>query len=281
MQFKYSKPKTIEELSMLKSNYNAKLLAGGTDLMVKLRAKSCKPEIIIDTKGLGKNEIKFENEKVIIPLNTTYSDLLKNKKFKEKFPMLVDIIKKIGSPQIRNRATPIGNICNASPAGDFLLATYLYHGYAYIKPTNKKIKISQLIDGPGKIKLKPEEFIYSIELKERIGYEYYYEKVGKRNAMNISIISLGIVLKKKQNIIEEIKIAYGSVGPTIIRFEDLEKSVIGKEITRDLFDWLGEQYTKRINPITDVRATAEYRKKMVKNLLIKAFYNLNKTFQEG
>ncbi|SHE38934.1 xanthine dehydrogenase FAD-binding subunit [Marinitoga hydrogenitolerans DSM 16785] len=272
---KYFKPKSIEEISNLKSKFESvKLLSGGTDLMVKMRAGVLNPQIIIDTKGLEKEKIEFVKEKVKIPINTTYDDLLNNKEFQEKYQMIVDIIKQIGSPQIRNRATPIGNVANASPAGDFLLATYLFRGYAEIKPSNKKIKISHLIHGPGKLSLKPEEFIYAIELRERKGYRYYYEKVGKRNAMNISIISIGMLLKVKDNIIEDIKVAYGSVGPTVMRFKDLEKEMIGKEFSEKVFEEFSDKYMERINPITDVRASAEYRKKMVKNLFIKAFYNI-------
>ncbi|WP_206076384.1 FAD binding domain-containing protein [Marinitoga lauensis] len=126
MKFKYYKPQSIDEISELKSKYNAKLLSGGTDLMVKMRAKVCTPEVVIDTKGLEKRDIKFDENKVIISMNTTYSELLNNDEFVKKYPMVVEIIRKIGSPQIRNRATPIGNIANASPAGDFLLATYLF-----------------------------------------------------------------------------------------------------------------------------------------------------------
>ncbi|WP_281000010.1 FAD binding domain-containing protein [Marinitoga aeolica] len=276
MKFKYFKPHTIDEISELKSKYDAKLLSGGTDLMVKMRAKVCKPEIIIDTKGLEKKEIEFKDGKVVIPINTTYSDLTENKEFIKKYPMIVEIINKIGSPQIRNRATPIGNIANASPAGDFLLAAYLFRGYAEIKPSNKKIKISKLVTGPGKIALKPEEFINSIELRDRSEYKYYYEKVGKRNAMNISVISIGVLLKLDNGIIDDIKIAYGSVGPTVMRFKDVEKEMIGKSFSKETFERFGEIYMKNINPITDVRATAEYRKKMVKNLLVKAYYNFNR-----
>lgn len=276
MKFKYYKPHTIDELSEIKKNENVMLLSGGTDLMVKMRAKVIKPSIVIDTKGLEKKELIFENDKVIIPINTTYTELINNYEFNKKFPMVVEVMKKIGSPQIRNRATPIGNIANASPAGDFLLTTYLFHGYADIKPSNKKIKISNLVTGPGKLRLKPEEFIYSIELRERPDYEYYYEKVGKRNAMNISIISLGVLLKKENNIIKDIKIAYGSVGPTVIRFEDLEDEMKGKEFSKELFEEISEKYMQRINPITDVRATAKYRKKMVKNLLMKAYIKFSK-----
>ena len=276
MKFKYYKPQTVEEISELKRNGNAKLLSGGTDLMVKIRAKVIKPEIVIDTKGLGKKPISFEEGKVIIPINTTYSELIDNEEFNKKFPMVVEIMKKIGSPQIRNRATPIGNIANASPAGDFLLATYLFRGYTEIKPSNKKIKISTLVTGPGKISLKPEEVISSIELRERRGYQYYYEKIGKRNAMNISIISIGVLLKTKENIIEDIKIAYGSVGPTVMRFKDIEKEMVGKPFSKETFEKFGEIYMKNINPITDVRATAEYRREMVKSLLVKAYYNFNR-----
>ncbi|WP_206076385.1 FAD binding domain-containing protein [Marinitoga lauensis] len=133
-----------------------------------------------------------------------------------------------------------------------------------------------MVTGPGKIALRPEEFISSIELRDRSEYEYYYEKVGKRNAMNIAIISIGVLLKLNNDTIEDIKIAYGSVGPTVMRFKELEKEMIGKKFSKETFEEFGEKYMQNINPITDVRATAEYRKKMVKNLLIKAYYKFSR-----
>ncbi|SHH16492.1 FAD binding domain-containing protein [Thermosipho atlanticus] len=272
----YFRPTNIDELSELKLKTNGYLFAGGTDLLVKIRAGTIKTETLIDTKYLETDGIKTNANKLFIPLNTTYTELRKFLKQNQINLLLEEIIKTIGSPMIRNRGTPVGNIGNASPAGDFVLASYLFNAQILIEPTSKKIPINQFIKGPGKIELSDDEFIYGIELEILENYKYYFEKVGRRNAMIISIASVGMLLKEKEGKIEDIRIALGSVAPYILRDENLEKSVIGKEINEDLFKFLASSYQKIASPITDVRATKEYRKTLVYNLILKAYNNLYK-----
>ncbi|QTA37205.1 FAD binding domain-containing protein [Thermosipho ferrireducens] len=266
----YFRPKTIEEIAKIKQDTGGVLFSGGTDLFVKLRANTIKTDTVIDTKYIEKIPVELKSE-LIIPLNTTYSEIREILEQKKQFSPLVEIIKTIGSPMIRNRGTPIGNLGNASPAGDFLLACYLYDAEVTIEPTKRKCHISDFIKGPGKVDLSREEFIYAVKIPNLDGYEYYFEKVGRRNAMIISIVSLGILLKRNQNKIEDIRIAYGSVAPTIVRFKDIERSLIGKELTLEMFEEIAKEYQHRVNPITDVRASKEYRKKLVYNLLLKAY----------
>jgi xanthine dehydrogenase FAD-binding subunit len=270
----YYRPKTIDELSELKLKTNGSLFSGGTDLFVKLRAGSIDTDTVIDTKYLDSKKIEITNKKLFIPINATYSELRKFIKQNNVNNILVNIVKTIGSPMIRNRGTPIGNITNASPAGDFVLASYLFNGEVIIEPTSRKIPVKEFIKGPGKINLEQNEFVYGIELEILDDYKFYFEKVGRRNAMIISIASIGLLLKEKDNKISDIRIAFGSVAPCILRDEKLEKSLIGETINEELFKHIAIEYQKLSSPITDVRATKEYRKTLVHNLVIKAYNNL-------
>lgn len=270
----YYRPKTIDELSELKLKTNGSLFSGGTDLFVKLRAGAIDTDTVIDTKYLDSKKIEITNKKLFIPINATYSELRKFIKQNNVNNILENIVKTIGSPMIRNRGTPIGNITNASPAGDFVLASYLFNGEVIIEPTSRKIPVKEFIKGPGKINLEQNEFVYGIELEILDDYKFYFEKVGRRNAMIISIASIGLLLKEKDNKISDIRIAFGSVAPCILRDEKLEKSLIGETINEELFKHIAIEYQKLSSPITDVRATKEYRKTLVHNLVIKAYNNL-------
>jgi len=270
----YFRPKTIDELSELKLKTKGYLFSGGTDLFVKLRAGTIDTDTVIDTKYLNSKKIEITGNKLFIPINATYSELRMFIKQNNVNNMLENIVKTIGSPMIRNRGTPVGNISNASPAGDFVLASYLFNAQVIIEPTSRKLPVKDFIKGPGKIDLRENEFVYGIELEILNDYKFYFEKVGRRNAMIISIASLGLLLKEKDNKIKDIRIAFGSVAPYILRDENLEKSIIGETINEELFKHLAIEYQKLSLPITDVRATKEYRKSLVHNLVIKAYNNL-------
>ncbi len=272
MKFDYVAPTTLEEISRYKKD-GGKLFSGGTDLFVKVRAGVIRPAIVVDTKKVETLKIDCKDG-LKIYMNTTYTDVLKSECAK-KYELLMKILIEVGSPQIRNRGTPIGNIGNASPAGDFLLSTYVHDSAVTVAPSMRKVPIDKFVKGPGKVDLSDDEFIYAISLKPLEGYMTYYEKVGRRNAMIISIASIAVAIKMEGNVIEDARIAYGSVGPTIVRFKDLEEKLIGEKPKRELFEALAKEYSDRVKPISDVRASAEYRKKLVRNLLIKAYLNLN------
>ncbi|MBO8160329.1 MAG: FAD binding domain-containing protein [Thermosipho sp. (in: Bacteria)] len=270
----YFRPSTIDELSELKIKTNGYLFSGGTDLFVKIRAGAINTDTVIDTKYLENEELKIENKKLFIPLNTTYTELRKFIKANQINPIIENIVKTIGSPMIRNRGTPVGNIANASPAGDFVLASYLLNASVILKPSSKKIPVEEFIKGPGKIELEKEEFIYGIELEILDDYKFYFEKVGRRNAMIISIASIGLLIKEDNEKIKDIRIAFGSVAPTILRNKEIEKSLIGEKIDKNLFKYLANEFFNLSSPITDVRASKEYRKQLVYNLTLKAYINL-------
>ncbi len=275
MRFDYAKPSDLKEIATLKANGGV-LFSGGTDVFVKMRNGVIAPKLLIDTKGIETPKIECVNGKMKIYMNATYRDLLESDCLKG-FPLLREIVQEVGSTQIRNRGTPIGNIGNASPAGDFLLAAYLYDAVATIAPSMRKVEIPKLISGPGKLSLSEEEFIYSVEFYENRDYIGYYEKVGKRNAMVISIASLGLLLKVGDGRIEDVKIAFGSVGPTIVRYREFEEEYKDSKFDLKTFSELARGYMNMVKPISDVRASAEYRRLLVRNLLLKAFLSIERS----
>jgi len=266
------KPRTLEELFSVKKKVKGTLFSGGTDVQVKIRSGTLNPTALIDTKGIDTEKIAKSDGMLSIRMNTTYSDMAGSDL--SEFPILQKIIPTIGSTQIRNRGTPLGNVCNASPAGDFLLACYLYDASIRLLPTGRVLKVEEFIKGPGNTALEPCEVAYELQFPVMNNYLCFFEKVGKRNSMNIAIVSVGILLKLEDGIVKDIRIAFGSVCPTVFRSTKLEKKIIGSRFEASVFKEMAQKYSNAVSPISDVRATADYRRKLVRNLLTKAYFEL-------
>jgi len=266
------RPHTLEELFRIRREVRGTLFSGGTDVQVKIRSGSLSPTALIDTKEIRTEKIVKNDGILLIRMNTTYSDMLSFDL--HEFPILQKIIPTIGSTQIRNRGTPLGNVCNASPAGDFLLSCYLYDASIRLLPTERVVKVEEFIKGPGNIALEPYEVAYELQFPVMNNYLCFFEKVGKRNSMNIATVSAGILLKLERCIVKDIRIALGSVCPNVFRSTELEKKIIGSRFELPVFKEIAQEYSNAVSPISDVRATADYRRKLVRNLLIKAYFEL-------
>jgi CO/xanthine dehydrogenase FAD-binding subunit len=244
------------------------IMAGGTDLMVRLRKSIVLPESVIClTKIPGMNEIEDRGNKIRLGCKVTYSQILGSRMLLEKSPLLLKTVRKIGSTQIRNRGTLVGNIVNASPAGDSIIAMVLSNATVNIRGPkgDRKIDLEDFILGPGKTALSVGEFVRNVDFESTEGWNNIFFKVGQRNAMTIATASVGILYNGKN-----IRIAFGSVSPTVVRATKAER----------FFEQHGIQGTKReefidkcfeyISPIDDVRASAWYRKEVIKGLIERA-----------
>lgn len=267
MNFKFVIPKNEKELKNEFSEEGSVLMAGGTDLLVKMRLGRINPEKIISTlKVPTLHELGFDGEKLTIGANVTYSELLDFKPLKENFPILYDAILTIGSPQIRNRATLVGNVINASPAGDGLLALYLLD--ATIELSDGKVHaISDFVTGPGKTMIGQRQYVKNIFIQKSNWTHRYFEKVGQRTSMTISIASIGVLLELEGKHIDEMRIAFGSVGPTVLRMNEIEEFAKGRELNETLLDEISSLAFEKVKPIDDVRGSANYRKRLCRNLI--------------
>lgn len=267
-------PSTLQEaLYMKKSFSDAVIYAGGSDLMVTKKA---------DTQFLYINQldelkkVEEEDDFICIGAATVYYDLLQNSLIPE---LLKEVIREIASPAIRNMATIGGNICNASPAGDTLPVLYLFDVKLVIsslndtdKITKRVLPIEEFIVGVRKINLNADEIVTNILLakdKTALVTKTGYKKVGARKAQAISKVQFVAALNVKEDLITDFRVAYGSVGPTVIRRKDIEERYIGLRQTefKTKIPEIMEAYSECIHPIDDQRSTAVYRKKVSLNLL--------------
>jgi xanthine dehydrogenase FAD-binding subunit len=263
-----------ETLSQLNQE-DCAIMAGGTDVMVLHKShrgvppKIAKPIIFIDHLSELK-QVYQNNKNLHIGACCTYSELLDN----PFIPIpLKSAIKTIAAPAIRNRGTLGGNICNASPAGDTLPLLYVYNAKLLLRSVNGEriVTISDFIQGPRRVQRFPNEIVTEIILPSVLeeGGHVVFEKVGNRNADAIAKVSFaGFILINKEQI-DDIRFAFGAVGPTMVRSLDIEKKLIGKTIplTDEDIATIVADFDKIIRPIDDQRSTAAYRKTVALNLL--------------
>jgi xanthine dehydrogenase FAD-binding subunit len=254
---------------------NCAIIAGGTDVMVMHKSrrgvppKIPKPIIFIDHLSELKRVYRNGND-LHIGACCSYSELLEN--------LLIPIplkkaIKTIAAPAIRNRGTLGGNICNASPAGDTLPLLYVYNAKLLLRSVNgdRIVPISDFIQGVRKVQREPNEILTEIILPSVLeeGAHVVFEKVGNRNADAIAKVGFAGYIRTNGAIIEDVRFAFGAVGPTMVRSIDIEKKLLGK--TTPLADadiaQVVAAFDKIIKPIDDQRSTAKYRKTVALNLL--------------
>lgn len=271
-------PNTVEELLSSIDNENKRLASGCTDIIVSLRVKRLIPKPVIDLNNVKEIKRIFEKgNKVFIGANVPMSTLIGSDTINNNFKLLSKAVRTIGSPQIRNRATLGGNIANASPSGDSIVALTLLDAELVLRSSRgeRTVKINDFIKGVGKTDLQNDEFIEYIVIKKRFnGYKSYFEKVGLRNAVVISVCSIGILYKLNGDIVEDIKIAYGAVAPKVIEIFEAEKLLKGSRITKEILEEAGRIVESAISPIDDVRASAEYRRVVSKNLIMRLLENI-------
>ena len=266
-------PKNLKEALKILNTHDCYIMAGGTDLMVlKHQRSGLVPNFdrdvcyIADLKEL---QYIFEDEKgVHIGAGTKYVDIL----YSEIVPEIIkQIVEEIASPNIRNMATMAGNIANASPAGDSIVGLYLLDAELELVSVNgsRHMPVKDFIFGVRKIHREKNELIKEIFIPHHDDLNTYWKKVGSRAAESISKITFAGGYELEDNKVKDLRMAFGSVGITVIRQRDIEEKYIGMTVDElhKNADKIVEDMSKFINPITDQRSTKFYRMKVAQNIL--------------
>jgi CO/xanthine dehydrogenase FAD-binding subunit len=270
----YFSPRSLSEtLTLLRTwKGEAKLIAGGTDIIPAMRKEALSPQALIDLshlKNLG--FIKEEKNRIRVGSLTTISEIASSNMIQRHASILVNAANQLGNPLVRNRATIAGNLTDASPAADTavpLLA--LEASVITVRSAGKgrKIPIDRFFAGPHETILKKDEMIKEIICpKPHPKAKGGYSKLGLRNAMAISVVSVAILLEMEEDKCRKVRIALGAVAPTPIRAYRTEKILADKKVSKELVDACCDEVVKEVSPITDIRASAEYRREMASVLL--------------
>ena len=271
-EFEYFKPSSIDEAIKLLNKYGAKarILSGGTDLVVRIKDGFETPDAVIDIKGLDELKVlDFKDNKLIVGTLTTFNELIDSEVVKEKFPLLWESAKSVASMGIRNRATMVGNICSAVPSLDSGPALLLYEATVVVKGKDgeRRIPIEEWFLGPRKTALKEGELVEYIEIplpqKKHAGC---YVKLGRYNGEDLAQVGVGVLVLSGN----EYRVAFCAVGPKPTRAKKIESLLNGKELSDSLIEEAKKLVEEEISPITDIRATKEYRMHMAKVMLDRA-----------
>ena len=265
----YFSPKNLTETLTLIGRWmdRAKLIAGGTNVIPDMRAKSIKPQVLIDLSQV-KNLSYIREEKKIIRVGalTTISELASSKMIQKYAPILYEAARQIGNPLVRNRATIAGNLADASPAADTAIPLLVLEATVLVEKQKTKVKqipIDRFFIGPNRTVLKKDELVREILFpKPTTSTKMAYSKFGMRTAMAISVVSVGVLIEMEKGRVKKARVGLGAVAPTPIRTYGIEEMLMDQRITEELIEKCGEKVQEEIRPITDIRASLEYRKSL-------------------
>lgn len=225
------KKKKEDILKALTENKGYKIIAGGTDLLVKERKEERKYNYIELSNIDDLNMIKEEGDSILIGATVTHTDLNKNEIINKKAKSLAIACGTIGSPQIRNMGTIGGNIVNASPAADSIPPLLIHDAVCVLESLGriKEIPLSDFIVAPYKTSIEENELLSCIKITGLYGYEEGYEKVAKRASLAIARLSVAWAIKEKNGIFEDVRFSIGSCTPMPFRPKDMENFLKGKK----------------------------------------------------
>jgi len=265
-------PGTLADLWNLLEEADTAVMAGGTDFLVRRRAGKCGGRICCLERIPELRGLEAENGVLEIGAATTLTDLLESRAVAARLPMLHQAVRQLGSPLVRNQATLGGNICTASPAGDTLPALYALGAQAVLmsRDAGRVLDVAEFITGPGRTVLEPGEILARVRIPlPDPGAVQHFEKVGRRRALAISVASLAAVLRLDGDAVRDIRLAFGSVGPTVLRCAEAEAWLTGRTLSADNLRHAAGLVRSAVRPIDDVRATADYRRQVAGNLVLR------------
>lgn len=269
---RYQAPTTVEDLARAATDKNATLLAGGTDLLPRWsKGMVPRPEMVIDVKRVEELKgVSRENGEIVIGACTTLSEIADDSVIREMAPVLADAAGRVACPQVRNRATIGGNLCNASPAADTAVPLILLDAVlelAVIGPggvTARDMPIADFFRGPGATALGHGEVLTCIRFRPlRAGAFAVWDKFGTRPSMEIAVASVGLALHLENGMVTHARVGYGSVAPMPLRGRAAEAALMNNVLSAKVIAESLSAAQKEISPITDVRAGEAYRREIV------------------
>jgi CO/xanthine dehydrogenase FAD-binding subunit len=277
--FDYIKPASIEEASkfLIDHKGEARPLLGGTDIFIRLRDGAWKDRYLVDVKHLeGMKEIRFDPASgLVIGAAVNMNRVEAFPAIRQHYRVLADAARSCASYQLRTRATIVGNICNASPAGDTIGACMLLGGVLNVHGLdgNRQEPLATFFTGPGKTRLKPGDIATSLQFplppKGMVGM---YLKHGRNQLSDLSIVGVTGVGAPAAELQSgyRIQLALASVSPVPLIVKKVEELLGARAITPEGIDEAGRIAESTCDPIDDVRGSRRYRSKMTRNLSVRA-----------
>ncbi|MFC2025497.1 FAD binding domain-containing protein [Chloroflexota bacterium] len=274
---RYLSPRTMEEAVSLLLEHKgaARVMAGGTDLLVQLKRGVSPPGYIIDMKGIPEQDTITLDERhgLVIGGLTTIRSIELSPVIKSRFSCLAQSASQLGTLQVRNRATIGGNICNAAPSAETASSLLVLEAKLKLISADgeRVVPIESFFLNPGETVLRPHEILTEIRipnLPPRSGSAYIAGTI--RKALDLAIVGVAVATTIDKGVLTEVRIALGSVAPTPIRARKAEALIQGHQLDDERLHEVGLSAAQEASPIDDIRGSAEYRRKMIAVLVEKA-----------
>ncbi len=278
-EFEYIRPATLAEACDFLSHYpdTARPFLGGTDVFVRMRDGFITPQFLVDVKNLdGTNDLHFDPQTgLTIGAAVNMNRVSALPEVQANYPLLAEACRSVASYQLRTRATIVGNICNASPAGDTIGACLVLGGVLIIHGVDglRQEPLSMFFLGPGKTTLKPGDIVTALQLPiPPNGCVGKYLKLGRNQLSDLSIVGVTALGYKDPACTSgyRFRLALASVAPVPLMPPEVETYLASQPMTPDAIHEAARLASEACSPIDDVRGSARYRRQMVRNLSVKA-----------
>jgi carbon-monoxide dehydrogenase medium subunit len=267
-EFDFLSPKSLNTAlrAISTKGRNYKIIAGGTNLVPDLRSRDASPRWVIDLGGIETLRYLKEDRGVIrIGALTTIAELVESKLIKSQAPLLWEAASRFAGPIVRNRATIGGNLVDASPAADSAVPLLALKAQVKVRSLKgpRTLPLDQFFADYRKTAIRAGEILTEVAfpIPDRTA-KFAYHKMGRRNAMAISVVTVAVLLKMKGDLCREAAIALGAVAPTPIRLWEAESLIQNRKVDLDLAKQCGDLAAKSAHPIDDLRASADYRRQI-------------------
>ncbi|MFB3883966.1 MAG: xanthine dehydrogenase family protein subunit M [Thermodesulfobacteriota bacterium] len=267
-KFEYLEPRTIDEAVQYLEAYGdkAKLIAGGTDLLVQMKMEKVHPRYLIHISRIPSLRYLIEEKGLRIGSLTLFREIEKSQLIKRKYTAFFEAARSVSSVQIKTMGTIGGNLCNGSPAADAVPPLLVFE--SRVRTMNgkeeKTLPLDHFFVGPGQTILGSNQLLTEIEVPEvsgQVGSAFL--KMGRVHA-DLSKVSVAVAITRRGDVCEDCKIALGAVAKIPLRVKKSEAILKGKRVTDLLIARASQEVTREIEPITDVRSTASYRKEVAR-----------------
>jgi aerobic carbon-monoxide dehydrogenase medium subunit len=268
-EFEYFEPKSMQQALEWLTTYRARarILAGGTDMYLRLRKGVFLPDYVIDLKRVPDLDYITATREGGVEIGPTalQESVARSLLIRQMYPALAEAAGWVGSVQTRNRATLVGNLCNASPAADTAPALLSYGAQVKIASIHgeRRVLLEEFFVGPGKTVLQHDELVAEIVLPAPAPHTGAAFLRRTRTAMDIAVVCGAAMLTVTNGTCQHARIALGAVGPTPMRALRAESALRGQALTEPLIEEAGRIAAEEARPIDDVRSSAEYRREMV------------------
>jgi CO/xanthine dehydrogenase FAD-binding subunit len=282
---RYLAPQSLTEATQALADGDVSVFAGGTDLMVQARsgARELQPVLMNINRLPGLRGVAESDGRVHIGALTTITDVLENDLLGKVAAVLADTADRFASGQVRNAATVGGNICNASPAGDMIVPLLLLDAEVELASWKegqvacRTMPLCELFTGPGETRMHPHELLTFVQFPVPAdGTVGVFGKCGTRPAMDISVASVGIAGVRDNGCLREVRVAFGAVAPTPIRGRGTEATLEEAPLDEEHILASARAAEQEIAPISDVRASAWYRRQIIRDLTRKLLRDVSR-----